>query len=116
MGSTAAGRVVHMVVFVLNARVALHAVAVVCVDDLQGTESFTTPFRSVSESSALESYGIFRACVLSVRLPASSVFAFSRCRKRATPRVLRARAQCQFRLNRAERNCNRELWRAAHQK
>ena len=34
VASTAAGRVVRMVVFVLNVRVALHAVAVVCVDDL----------------------------------------------------------------------------------
>ena len=60
----------RMIVFALNGRVASRGVAVLCVDDLQGTESFTTPFRSVSESSALESYGIFRACVLSVRLPA----------------------------------------------
>ena len=46
--------------FVLNVRIALRAVAAVCVDDLQGVESFTTPFRSASESSALESYDIFR--------------------------------------------------------
>ena len=53
--------------FVLNVRIALRAVAAVCVEDLQGTESFPTPFRSVSESSALESYGIFTFFVILVR-------------------------------------------------
>ena len=53
-------------VFVLNVRIALRVVARVCVDELQGTESFATPFRSVSESSPLESYDIFRdfECIL----------------------------------------------------
>ena len=42
-------------VFVLNVRVALHAVAVVCVDDLQESESLKTRPGSMSESSPLES-------------------------------------------------------------
>ena len=49
------------VVFVSIVRIALRVVAAVCVDDLQGTASFKTPFRSASESSALQSYDIFSA-------------------------------------------------------
>jgi len=59
-GSAAAGRAACVVIFVFVMVIALRVVGVRCVDDLQGTESFKTPFRSVSESPALESYDIFR--------------------------------------------------------
>ena len=51
--------VVLLLVFVLIRCFALRIVAVVCVGDLQCVESFETPFRSVSESPALESYEHF---------------------------------------------------------
>ena len=56
----------RMIVFALNGRVASRVVAVLCVDDLQGTESFKTRPGSMSESSPLESYDIFRdfECIL----------------------------------------------------
>ena len=50
----------RMIVFALNGRVASRGVAVLCVDDLQGTESLKTRPWTVSESSPLESYDIFR--------------------------------------------------------
>ena len=66
MGSAVAGRAARVVVFALNVRGALRVVAVLCVDDLQGTESFKTRPGSMSESSPLESYDIFRdfECIL----------------------------------------------------
>ena len=48
----------RMIVFALNGRVASRGVAVLCVDDLQGTESFKTRPGSMSESSPLESYDV----------------------------------------------------------
>ena len=67
MGSAAAGRAARVVLFAFVVVNALRVIAVVCVDGLQGTASFPTPFRSVSESSALESYGIFRDCAQLLR-------------------------------------------------
>ena len=60
MGSAVAGRAARDVVSALSVRVALRVVAVLCVDDMQGTESFKTRPGSMSESSPLESYDIFR--------------------------------------------------------
>ena len=57
----------RMIVFALNGRVASRVVAAVCVGDVHGTESFKTRPWLPSESSALESYGIFR--VLTTRSP-----------------------------------------------
>ncbi len=59
-GSAAAGRAACGVVSALSVRVALRVVAVLCVDDMQGTESLKTRQGSMSESSALESYANFR--------------------------------------------------------
>ena len=59
VGSAAAGRAARDVVSALSVRVALRVGAAVCVDDLQGTESFKTRPGSMSESSPLESYGSF---------------------------------------------------------
>jgi hypothetical protein len=44
----------------LSVRVALRVVAAVCVGDVHGTESFKTRPGSMSESSPLESYDVFR--------------------------------------------------------
>ena len=59
-GSTAADRAARDVVSALFVRVALRVVVVDCVDDVQGTESLKTRPGSMSESSPLESYDIFR--------------------------------------------------------
>ena len=48
------------VLFVFVVVIALRAVVVDCVDDLQGIESFKTRPGSMSESSPLESYANFR--------------------------------------------------------
>ena len=48
------------VLFVFVVVIALRAVVVRCVDDLQGIESFKTRPGSMSESSALGRYDIFR--------------------------------------------------------
>ena len=59
-GSAAAGRAARVVLFVFVVVNALRVVVVDCVDDLQGIESFKTRPGSMSESSPLESYAIFR--------------------------------------------------------
>ena len=59
-GSTAAGRAARDVVSALFVRIALRVVAVDCVDDVQASESLKTRPGSMSESSPLESYDIFR--------------------------------------------------------
>ena len=62
VGSAAAGRAARDVVSALFVRVALRVVAVDCVDDVQASESLKTRPGSMSESPALESYGISRDC------------------------------------------------------
>ena len=60
MGSAAAGRAARVVLFAFVVVNALRVVVVDCVDDLQGIESFKTRPGSMSESSALGRYDIFR--------------------------------------------------------
>ena len=50
------------VLFVLFMRIALRVAVVDCMDELRETESFKTRPGSMSESSPLESYDIFRDC------------------------------------------------------
>ncbi len=60
VGSAAADRAARDVVSALFVRIALRVVVVDCVDDVQGPESLKTRPGSMSESSPLESYDIFR--------------------------------------------------------
>ena len=60
VGSAAAGRAARVVLFVFVVVNALRVVVVDCVDGLQGIESLKTRPGSMSESSPLESYDIFR--------------------------------------------------------
>ena len=60
VGSAAAARAARVVLFVFVMVIALRVVVVRCVDDLQGIESLKTRPGSMSESSPLESYDIFR--------------------------------------------------------
>ena len=61
MGSTAGGgRAARDVVSALFVRIALRVVVVDCVDDVQASESLKTRPGSMSESSPLESYDVFR--------------------------------------------------------
>ena len=60
VGSAAAGRAARVVLFVFVVVIALRAVVVRCVDDLECIASLKTRPGSMSESSLLESYDIFR--------------------------------------------------------
>ena len=58
-GSTAAGRAAGVVLFVFVMVIALRAVVVRCVDDLQDIESLKTRPGSMSDSPALARYDDF---------------------------------------------------------
>ena len=60
MGSAVAGRAARDVVSAVFVRTALRVVALYCVGDVQASESLKTRPGSMSESSALARYALFR--------------------------------------------------------
>ena len=69
VGSAAAGRAPAVCSSCLFVVIALRAVVVRCVDDLECNESLNTRPGSMSESSPLESYDIFRVFEVLGRSP-----------------------------------------------